>query len=218
MSPHRTASFALIAGSLAGVATMAMHPTGQDLVRNATAGEANLLVTAAHSLALVGQVLLLAGALALTDRLRARRDLAVGGFVFFACGSVAVSIAGIASGFIAPLVLRGMNAAGEAARLAMMNDLHYTSAINQAFAKVYVMLAAAAFLLWSVAILAGREIHRGLGVLGIVLGSAMLLGLSSGHLRLDIHGFGAVVLGQTLWFMWAALLLLRYDGPARTDV
>jgi hypothetical protein len=31
----------------------------------------------------------------------------------------------------------------------------------------------------------------------------------SGHLRLDVHGFGLVVLGQAVWFITVGTLLWR---------
>lgn len=43
------------------------------------------------------------GTLAFTLCLRARRDLAIGAYVFFACGAIALMIAGVASGCVAPL-------------------------------------------------------------------------------------------------------------------
>src|SRR5712671_3294624 len=102
MSNDRTAAIAIFAGIVCGLFTMALHPTGRDVVHNASAGTSNALVMAVHALALIGQPLLLAGTLQLT--LRLRRDLAVGGYAFFALASVAVVVAVVASGFISPSV------------------------------------------------------------------------------------------------------------------
>lgn len=209
MTYNRSAAFALVAGSLAGLVTMALHPTGSDVVHNASAGGSNVLATGVHALALVAQPLLLAGLLAVTHRLRARRDLAVGAYVFFAFAAVAIMIAGVSSGFVSPAVLRGIDSADEASRAAMMNAMHYTGQLNQAFARVSVMLTAVALLLWGLAMLLGRELSRGLAIFGLVLGVAMAAGVGSGRLQLDIHGFGAVVLGQAVWMIWAAVLIGR---------
>lgn len=212
MSTNRSASLALLAGCLAGLLTMVLHPTGRDVVGHASAGGANMLVTAVHALALVGQALLLAGTLALTLALRARRDVAVGGYVFYAVASVAVLVAAVASGFLAPSVLRGLDAADATARAAMMNALHFTGMINQAFARVHVLLTGIALLLWSWAMLAGDAFPRALALFGMVLGAALVAGVSSGYLQLDIHGFGLVVAGQSAWLLWAAWHLGRSDG------
>jgi hypothetical protein len=48
----------------------------------------------------------------------------------------------------------------------------------------------------------------------MAVGSLVLLFFLAGHLRLDVHGFGIVVLAQSAWFIWVGILLLR-DGPAQ---
>src|SRR5687768_3345602 len=80
MTTDRTAALALVAGSLAGLVTMVLHPTGRDVVHGASVGGANVLNAAVHGLAIGAQPLVLAGALAIVLRLRARRDLAVGAY------------------------------------------------------------------------------------------------------------------------------------------
>lgn len=214
MNTNRSAAAALIAGSLAGLATMALHPTGADMVRNASAGHANVMGTVAHGIGIVAQPLLLAGTLALTLRLRSRRDLAVAAYAFFAMGSLAILIAAAASGFIAPAALDGLADPGVAERSIAMDALYYTRLLNQAFAKIYVMLAGCALLFWSAAILIGRDLPRSLGVFAAFLGAVMLLGIASSHLTLDIHGMGAVVIAQGIWMVWAAIILYRLDAEA----
>lgn len=209
MSTSRNAAIALFTGSIGGLVTMALHPTGHDVVRNASAGTANTLTTAVHILALLAQPLLLAGTLALTLRFRARRDVAVAAYIFFAVATVAVIIAAVASGFLAPSVLRGYAEADEPARAVMMNALTYTGRVNQAFAMVYVTFSGAAILLWSVAALLGGELPRSLARYGIPLGVTLILGIMSGYLRLNVHGFGLVVLGEGAWMVWVAVLLWR---------
>ena len=71
-----------------------------------------------------------------------------------------------------------------------------------------------ALLLWSAAILASGRLARAAGVAGAIAGSAVLLGVLSGHLRLNVHGFGVVTLAQSLWLVWAgrSSLLSRRAG------
>ena len=204
MSSNRTAAIALVAGSVAGLVTMALHPTGRDVVHGAATVGSNALVAAVHVLALLGQGAVLAGALGVVNALRRRRDLAVAGYVFFALAAVAVIIAAAASGFLAPSVLHGYAEADEAGRQRMIELMHYTGLVNQTFAKLNVLFVAVALMLWSAATYAGRELTRGLGVYGLILSVALLAGIGSGVLRLDIHGFGLVVLGEGIWLVWAA--------------
>ncbi len=212
MSTNRTTAIALIAGSLAGLVTMILHPTGHDIVANASAGMSNTLNSAVHLLSIIAQPLVLSGALGITVRLTARRDLAFGAFVFFALGSFAVIIAGVASGFIAPATLQGMAPADDAQRAAMLGDLRYTGIVNQAFARIYVIFAGVALVLWSLAILQGREMSRALAAYGVLVGATLVVTVAIGALPLDIHGFGAVVLGIGAWFVWAAIGLLAERG------
>lgn len=215
LSPRaaRSAAFALVAGTLAGLVTMALHPTGQDVVHGASAGGRNVLVRAVHLLAIVGQASVMAGTLGIVAALRRRRDLAVGGAAFFLLASGAVIIAAAMSGFVAPGALRGYQDADEAGRASMRALLHYTGTINQAFALLYVVLTAIAILLWSSAILreeAPVAFPRGLARYGLLLGAALLGAMLSGRLPLDIHGFGLVVLTTGGWMTWAARSLWRW--------
>jgi hypothetical protein len=214
MTTNRSAAIALIAGTAAGLTTMALHPTGHDVIANATSGGHNVLNTAVHGLAVIGQGLVLAGALALVERLRARRDLAIAGYVFFALAAVAIIIAAGASGFLAPSVVGGLKDASDAERQAIEGALHYTGLLNQAFARIAVICIAVALLLWSSAIIAGRELARALGGFGLVAGAVLAVGIVSGHLSLGIHGFGFVVLLQGIFFVWSAQQLWVTDGPS----
>jgi hypothetical protein len=207
----RSAACALILGPVAGLTAMAFHPTGQDVLRSAAAGAYDVRTAAVHSVALAGQLLVVAGTLALTLRLRARRDLSIAAYIVFAIASVAVIIAGVASGFLAPGVLRGYAEADEPARAVMLNALHYTGRINRTFAQVGATLSGVAILLWSVAMLLGRELSRALAIFGTLLGAALALGIVTGYWQVNLLGFGLVVLAQGIWFVWVATWLWRSD-------
>lgn len=210
---NRSAAIALVAGTVAGLITMALHPTGHDVMSNAAAGRANTLNMAVHSLALLGQPLLLAGMLVVTLRLGAVRDVAVLAYVCFSFAMVAVLIAAVASGFLAPEMVREIAGADDRERAGMLNALHYTGALNQAFAKVHVVFSGIALLLWSTAMLREPAIPRAVAIFGLITGTLQVVGVLSGKLRLDIHGFGLVVLLQGIWMVWLARLLWR--GIAR---
>lgn len=211
-STDRSAAVAIVTGTLAGLATMALHPTGRDVVQNASVGASNVLVTAVHALALVGQGLLLSGLLALVQRLRSRADLAIGAYVFYALAAFAIIVAAAASGFLSPATVGDIADAGAADRALALHSLHYTGLINQAFAKISVLFTGIALLGWSIAILRGREMLHGIGVYGIIIAVVMLAGIMTGVLRLNIHGYGMVVLGQGLWMVLVARELWTQPG------
>jgi hypothetical protein len=209
----RPGAIALLLGFAAGILTMATHPTGHDVVSQATAGGDNAFTTGIHLFALAGQVLLVFGTLTMTRQLRARRDLATIAFIAFCLASVAILIAATASGLLGPMSVRGIGAADEVRRAVMMDALAYTGLLNQAFAKLHVLFSCLAIALWSVAMLLGREFPRGLGILGIILAAPLAIAVAVGALTLDIHGFLLVVLTQGAWFTTAAVHLWR-DRPA----
>jgi hypothetical protein len=90
----------------------------------------------------------------------------------------------------------------------------YTFLWNQAYAQVFVAASSAAILAWSVAMWRSANFSRGLGVYGIIVAIVTLGALFSGYLTLDAHRFGAVVLGQAIWFVIAGAKL--WNNPAET--
>jgi hypothetical protein len=208
---RQSAAAALVGGTIAGLITMALHPTGHDVVTNASGGGANTLNMAVHTLALLGQPLLLAGLLAFTLGVRRSRSLAVLAYVCFALAVAAVMIAAVASGLLAPAMVRDIAEADEAGRAAMIRDLHFTGAVNQAFARVHVIFSGLALALWGATIIrdGGPPAYRALGAFGLLAGLFPVMGVLTGRLRLDIHGFGLVVLLQGIWMVWLAWHLWR---------
>lgn len=209
LATRRRAALLLVGGTLASLVTMAFHPTGHQVVGNAGAGRSNALASGVHLLAIVAQALMAGAALAIPLHLRARRDAAVLGYACYAIAGVAVVVAAIASGLVATDVLRGIAGADEAARAGMLDGLRYTAILNQAFARVHVVLAGLALALWSWALLADAGARRWHAALGLVAGPAMAVAAAGGWLRLDIHGFGLVVLLEGAWMAGAAAWLRR---------
>lgn len=198
---------ALIAGTLGSVLTMAMHPTGSQLL--ADVQHLAPVALAVHVLALVTLPFSVFGTLGLTRRLSTDGELPIAAMVAYAMASVAVMIAAVASGLLAPgLFTKIAMSTGSEQQLAMA-IVNYNGSINQAFAKVYVFASSAAILLWSVAIISHGRLSRGAGWLGIIVAMLALLAMSIGHLRLDVHGFGAVVLTQGIWMITVGVLLIR---------
>jgi hypothetical protein len=131
------------------------------------------------------------------------------GLAFEGLAAVAVVPAAIASGWIGTELARAVAERGGEMRELERELLRLNGHVNQAFAEVHVVAAALAIMLWSLAILARGGFPRALGYTGGLLATATLAGLLSGHLRLDVHGFGLVVLGQALWLGACAVALWR---------
>ncbi len=207
MTTNQKASLAIVAGTLCGFVTMTLHPTGHDIVQNLAGGGKGSLNVVVHSLALLGQALLLIGTLALTLSFRKERSTAVAAYILFAWASVAIMIAATASGFISGAMLSAAASEQGAARDFARAALHYTGVWNQSFTKLFVSFSSLAIIVWSVAMLREAVLSRSLAIYGLISGLVALALTLSGTLRFNIHGFGAVVLAQGIWLIWMASLL-----------
>jgi hypothetical protein len=208
MTDNRMSGMALIAGMLGSIITMALHPTARDLTTPEHSAFMMQLNVAVHSLALVCIPILFLGALGLTKYLSAPNRLAEAGLVVFGFAEFAVMIAATASGLIAPALFHHM-AADPAMAEMWRAVLALNGHLNQSFAMLYVVAASVAIVLWSAAILRAHILSRPLAIYGCILGPATLILVLSGHVRLNVHGFGMVVLGQAIWFISAGALLWK---------
>lgn len=200
---------ALITGAAAGVLTMLLHPTGHQLLANVQ--RMATVVMAVHALALTAQSILFFGTLGLTRVLSDETEVPTAALVAYGFASVALVCAAVASGFVAPHMAAGMLAADAANRPVLDLFFHYTGLLNQSFAKVFVAASSVAIILWSVAIIRTRRLGRWAGAFGCLVGGITLVMLLSGHLSLDVHGFGAVMFGQGAWLGIVGALMIRRD-------
>lgn len=207
MSEERVGGGALIAGALSLILTMSLHPTGHELFEPGRFEPMARLGVAVHALAIASLPLSYLGLLLLSRSLGGVTVLAA--LVVYGLGGLAGMMAAAVGGFVTPELAREVLAAEPAARDAWHPLLEYNHMLNQAFASVLVVASSAAIVLWSAAITRGRVIARWLGVYGLVAGPLTILALVSGRLRLDVHGFGLVVLVQSVWFVAAGVCLWR---------
>lgn len=206
MRHDRAAGLALIAGPLAGLVTMAFHPTGHALL--ADFERVALINRTVHALAITGTITTFYGLLRLTRQFEEPRSLADAALVAYGFGAVAVMFAAIASGFIATALAAQVLQAGDSARAAYEPVRDFTWALNQACTRVFVVTASVGIALWSGAMLREPGFSRSLGMTGLVVGAAAVIA-TVGGLPMDIHGFGAIVLGHGVWLVWTGAKLLR---------
>ena len=209
----------LIAGSLLGVLVMILHPTAHGMLSPETAHRVARLGIMVHGVALAAVPMLFLGLIGVSRRL-GPSDLTTAALVVWGFGGAAVMSAAVASGFVAPPIIQHILSEGESSDV-YHALLGYTGLVNQGFAKVNVVASAVAVVLWSAAIFRSRRFAPATGVAGVVVGAGILLGFFSGHLRLDVHGFGIVTFVQSAWLIWLGILLCRDGGtgvePAPTS-
>jgi hypothetical protein len=163
---------------------------------------------AVHSLAIAGTIASVYGFTGLRRHLRGRRSLADAALVSYAFGAVAVMFAAIASGFIqTELAARGM-AAGDAGQESYAAVREFAWAFNQACTKVFVVAGSIGIALFSVAMMPDPRFGAALGTTGVLVGLVAVVATVAG-LPMNIHGFGAIVLGHGIWMLWTGARLVR---------
>jgi hypothetical protein len=210
----------LIASALAGLLTMALHPTGADVASGGGDFHAVHLAMAVHALAIAAMPLAFAGAAGLARYAGGDDDgdLARLGLVAYATALIGGALAAVNNGLIAPKMIYAMLQSEGTRREAIEAVLSYVSAAGHAFAAIYVIAGAAAVILWSAAMLRHAAAPRPLAIAGIAIAALVLLAFLSGHVRLDVHGFGMIVLAQSLWLIAAAVVLLRVGDAPRDGI
>src|SRR5207249_5000199 len=150
MKTNSIYGLALIVGMVAGIITMAFHPTGFDPQATAetVAHEMSILV-AVHTLALMSIPLLIFGFAGVTMRAGWHRPEALLAFIIYALSAVALMLAGIADGLINAALIPQMTGAIDPKLQAVKAALSYNFQLNQACAKVFVVGCSLAIVLWS---------------------------------------------------------------------
>ena len=193
MTDEKKGGLALLAANLAGLATMALHP----LPRQMADPHTRVLNVAAHALAMLAAPLALTGGIAL-----ARRTGSLPAAVFQGFALVAALLATAMSGLVATALLQ---------QSAPPELLVMTGALNQAFSRTFAVGMSVALVLWSIAGWRGHSLPRALALYGTACGLLCAVFVFSGA-PLDVHRFGALVLAQAVFFVWAGGTLLA--GPS----
>jgi len=206
-------SAALIGSSwILSIVLMTHHPTTHG------GGMAAALEEMAHEAPLAGfvhgglVVLMVLGLCGFTGFVRIlgwHRPAVRAGMIGYALGVVAMSGAALTNGFVLQGIARGYVQGSVADPESLRNILELCHQVNQVLARAGVFAFAGAVVAWSLVMLPRRGTAAGIAVAGIIIGAASSAGLLSGHLRLDVHGMGAVVLALGIWSLAVAFWMLR---------
>jgi hypothetical protein len=216
MTDDRKSGIALIAGSLGGILTMAIHPTGAASLTADQVAHLAVASAAAHSLAMVSFVVLFLGGGGLARSIGAPDRIAFSAIVTYGFACVAVFIATAVSGFIVPSIMRHMILDVPATAQQWRIVIDGIFQINQAFTRIYSVAASLAIILWSVSALRNGGLGRGVATYGCVIAPLIIVGIVIGHLRLNVHAMAMVVSGQAIWsvIVGAQLYSRRPSEPA----
>jgi hypothetical protein len=210
---ERAGGIALIAGTVAMLGVMGLHPSG--VSHGSDGAHALLIGRIVHGVAIAAAPLLTFGSFALARH--AGTPTAYLGFFFYLFGAVAVMLAASMSGLVAPRLIEMMAAADGVQKEALHNLLRLEWQLNQAFATVHVAVFSGAIGLLAVAWPGKGVLGAAIQMLGFVVAGGVFAWLASGTLTLNVHGMGAVVLAQGAWFVLAgAGLIMR--TPRKGDI
>jgi hypothetical protein len=211
MTDTRLGGAAMIAAAVAGILIMAVHPTSHNLLAPDKFPIVAAIGEAVHIFAIISTPVAFLGALALARHMDSPNRLAMSALAIYGFALVAIVSAATFSGLVAiPILQKIVEQPQSAAQ--WEGFATYSGIVNQGFARIYTILASIAIALWSVQIVRTRMLPRAAGIYGLVIAPVIFIAVASGHVRLDVHGFGAVVLLQAIWFIAVGAALYRTSG------
>lgn len=213
MHNYRGAGQCLMIGILLPLLILGLHPTAHDLTAESGSRMAtvNHLV---HGIAIAAQPLVLLGLLGLSQYL-GWSLLTAGAFVVYSLGVVGTLVAALMSGFVASDIIAELRRADPSALAGHESWLGYTHLLNQAFAKLSVIAAGIALVLWSIAILRSGKLSRLTAIVGCLVGALLGLGILLGQLPLNVRGILLATALQAVWLAMVAFQLQRVpNAPA----
>lgn len=207
MRNSRRAGQVLLIGILLPLLILGLHPTAHDLT-----ADSGTRVTAinhfVHGIAIAAQPLVLLGLIGLTQYLE-WSPVATGALVVYGFAVVGNLVAALMSGFVASDVIAQLRVGDPVSAGPNQALLHYTASVNQAFAKVAVLAAGVAILLWSLEIARTRLLSRLSAAVGVAVGLLLLFGILLGQPHLDVRGIILATAMQAIWMVLIAVQLQR---------
>lgn len=216
-APDRASPLLIGAGSVLSLIFMAHHPsTGASGIADAVAEmsrEASIS-RAVHGglIAVLSAVFL--GFLGLSDYLGPRLVRVRAASLAYGLGVAFMTLAAMVSGFLVPGLASRYAGAPVPELEALGPVLRLCYETNQSMAKAGTVALSVAIFLWSWTLLGRGTAARAIGALGLLVGVVPVLGLAGGHLDLDVHGMGAVMLGQAVWSVAVAIWWARTRRPS----
>ena len=198
----------LIAGSAVLLAMTAVHPSSIPFGDAAALARLVWVDGFAHTLAIVGVGLLLARQAGLSRMLGLQRTIVVTALVAAALPAAGIMVAAALDGFVIPQLADEWMRADATARATLEHLIRFCVLIASTLTRIYMLLIAVAVLLWSWTI-RGDRLSAGLPWLGVVVGIAGVASLFGGPAYFSVHEVLLLVLGQSVWMVWAGAMMIR---------
>ena len=218
MTTNTQYGVALVAGTVAQVVTMVVHPTSVAAITSDTLAHEMQVLVATHVLALLSVPVVVFGLAGVTRRLGWDRPAALFAFIVYAFAAVAIMLAAITDGLVNAELIPRTFGAPEASLPLLKSVLGYNFQLNQACAKVYVAGSSLAIICWSAALFRLGGFERIVAVVGTVVGVVALAGMLSGQVPMSAHGFGLIVFLQAVWMVALGIAMTMTRGGENSVV
>jgi hypothetical protein len=200
----------LITGSMVLLLMGIVHPSNIPFGDREALAHMAWVDAAAHSLAIIGTWLLLVGQVGLCRMLGLQRMLVVAALVAAALPAAGIEVAAALDGFAIPKIADQWMGADATTRATLQQLIRFCVLTASSLTRIYLLMVAIAILIWS------WVVHRdglsaGLPWVGAVVALAGIATLFGGPAYINVHELLALMAGQSVWMIWAGVLMIRKD-------
>lgn len=204
----RLSGWALIAGAVGILVTLALHPNERAMFDPDHVDSVARITVIVHSIALFALPLLFIGGVGISRKIGWDSSGAVGALIFYGFALAAMMCAIVIDGLVTPGLARAMMKASADQSVTWKIALTHNGILDGAFMNVFLMASSLAIALWSAAML---RTARGLAIFGCLLAAATIVSQVTGLLGQHLHLFFLVLICQVIWFVINGVILCRAD-------
>jgi hypothetical protein len=201
----------LISGSAVLLVMAVVHPSAIPFGDRGALARMTLVDAVAHTLAILGTWLLLVGQAGFSRMLGLQRTVVVAALVASALPAAGIVVAAALDGFVIPKIAEQWMDGDDTARASLQQLIRFCVLVASSLTRIYMLLTAVAILLWSWVVY-GDRLSLGLPWAGGVVGVAGIATLFGGPAYVSVHELLALVVGQSVWMVWAGVLMIRKGG------
>jgi hypothetical protein len=198
----------LICGSAVLLVMAVVHPSAIPFGDRGALARMSLVDAVAHALAILGTWLLLVGQVGFSRMLGLQRTVVVAALVASALPAAGIVVAAALDGFVIPKIAEQWMDGDDTARASLLQLIKFCVLVASSLTRIYMLLLAVAILVWSWAVYRDH-LSLGLPWVGAVVGLAGIATLFGGPAYINVHELLILVSGQSVWMVWAGVLMIR---------
>ena len=205
----------LISGSAVLLVMGVVHPSAIPFGDREELARMTLIDEMAHSLAVLGAWLLLVGQVGFSRMLGLQRTVVLAALVASVLPAAGIVVAAALDGFVIPKIAEQWMGADDTTRAGPKQLIRFCVLIASSLTRIYMLLVSAAILLWSWVVYRDR-LSIGLPWVGAAVGLTGIATLFRGPAFVSAHELLALVAAQSVWMVWAGVLMIRKGTTAHS--